>query len=184
MGLTARQAFLCAVLSVLTGCAGKDFVRADAEAFNYGQTNYAAVVAKLGPPTQTAVLVKNDKNISAIAYAATTARSAVFYFYDYLLVGSEFVSSRAEDKSDFDDSKVANIVKGRTTRPEVLKLFGKPGGYYVYPMIKSHEAEAAVYAYAETRGTVFSPQVFRKRLIVTFDANGIVQDVEFITGST
>jgi hypothetical protein len=179
MGSTARLVTLCATVSVLAACATAEFVRPDADAFQYGQTNYAVVVAKMGPPRQSGTLVRNDKNIGTIIYGETAGRAATYYFYDKLLVGSEYTSSKAEDSTDFDDSRVAAIVKGKTTRAEVLKLFGKPGGVYVYPMIKTPGADASVYAYLETRGTAFNQRIVRKALILTFDAKGVVSDVEF-----
>lgn len=183
MWSTARLVTLCATASVLAACAGTDFVRPDTDAFQYGQTNYTVVVAKLGPPRQSGSLVRNEKNIGTITYGEAAGRAATYYFYDKLLVGSEYTSSKAEDSTGFDDSRVAGIVKGKTTRAEVLKLFGKPGGVYVYPMIKTPGADASVYAHLETRGTAFNQRIVRKLLVVTFDAKGVVSDVEFVTGT-
>lgn len=45
----------------------------------------------------------------------------------------------------------------------------------IFPLIKAATGEAAVDAYTEVTG--FRP--FRKVLVVTFDAAGIVTDVEF-----
>jgi len=180
---TARLVTLCGMVAVLAACAGTDFVRPDTGAFQYGQTNYAMVVAKMGPPRQSGALVRNEKNIGSITYGEPAGRAATYYFYDKLLVGSEYTSSKAEDSTDFDGSRVAGIVRGKTTRAEVLKLFGKPGGVYVYPMIKTPGADASVYAHIETRGAAFSQRIVRKRLVVTFDAKGVVSDMEFATGT-
>jgi len=182
MGSTLRRMLACVAVSALAGCAGTDLVRPDADAFKYGQTNYSAVVAKLGPPRQTGTLVRNDRNITTISYGETAGRAATYSFYDKLLVGSEFTSSGPADSTDFDAGRVPYIVKGKTTRAEVLQWFGKPGGYYVYPMIKTPGMQAAVYAHVETRGTAFNLRVSRKVLIVTFDTKGVVSDVEFSTG--
>ena len=48
-----------------------------------------------------------------------------FYFFDEVLVGHEFLSSWAEDHTDFDEKKVSTIVKGKTTRAEVIQLLGQ-----------------------------------------------------------
>jgi len=102
-----------------------------------------------------------------------------YYFYNDILAGYEFVSSWAEDNTDFDAKKINAIVKGKSTKAEVIQLLGKPSGFYVYPMIKSQSGEAAAYVYSDAKGTAFNMKFFRKVLVVTFDAGDITSDVEF-----
>jgi hypothetical protein len=176
---------------VLSGCAGRDFVRPASETFRNGHTTYPEIVARFGPPYREGSVVKNDKTVKTIGYAyaaaggqphragVTPARAMGFYFYDGVLVGHEFVSSWAEDHSDFDEGKVKDIMKGKTTRAELIALLGKPAGYYIYPMIKTSPGDAAAYVYTETRGSAFNLSFYRKLLLVTLDAAGVVSDVEF-----
>jgi hypothetical protein len=176
---------------VLSGCAGRDFVRPAPETFRNGQTSYSEIMAKFGPPFREGTVIKNDKTVKTLGYAyasvggrphregVTPARAMGFYFSDDVLVGHEFLSSWAEDHSDFDEGKVKDIVKGKTTRAEVIALLGKPAGYYIYPMIKASPGDAAAYVYSETRGSAFNLRFYRKLLLVTLDATGVVSDVEF-----
>lgn len=178
-----------AVVSIagLAGCAGTNFVRPDSETLKNGQTTYAQVIAKFGEPRQEGSVIKNDKTVKTASYAyasmggtplnqgVTAARAVGFYFHNDVLVGYEFVSSWAEDHTNFDESRIKDIVKGKTTRAEVIQVMGKPGGYHTFPLIKAPTGEAAVYLYMEVKG--FTP--YRKELRVTFDDAGVVSDVEF-----
>jgi len=135
-------------------------------------------------------MLKNDKTIKAISYAYASlggeplhagvvpARGMTYYFFNDTLVGYGFVSSWKEDNTDFDEKKVEMIVKGKSTRADVVVLMGKPSGYYAYPLIKSDTDEAAVYAFVEARMNRTSQ---RKSLAVSFDKGDVVSDVEFTT---
>lgn len=187
MWATLRCLLVTSAITAFFGCAGTDFVRPDSKDLRNGQTTYAQVVARMGQPRQEGSVIKNDKTIKTASYAyasiggkplregVTAARAIGFYFYNDTLVGHEFISSWAEDNTDFDEGKIKDIIKGKTTRAEVVQLLGKPSGYYIYPLIKVSTGEAAVYAYSQVRG--FTP--FHKLLVVTFDAAGVVTEVEF-----
>ena len=191
MRLTLQNLFAACLVAVLSGCAGTDFVRPDMEAMKNGQASYGQVMARMGPPRSEGSATKNEKTVKTATYAyasvggkplragVTPARAASFYFYNDTLVGHEFISSWAEDNTDFDEGKIGDIVKGKTTRTGLAQLLGKPAGSYIYPMIKATTGDAAVYLYAETSGTAFNLKFFRKVLVVTFDAAGIVSDVDF-----
>jgi hypothetical protein len=192
MSTALRFLIVISTITSLYGCAGRDFVRPDAQGLKNRETTYAQVLASMGQPRQEGSVIKNEKTVKTASYAyaslggkplhegVTAARAASLYFYNDTLVGHEFISSWADDHTDFDETKIDRIVKGKTTRSEVLTLLGKPSGYYVYPLIKSPTGEATVHAYLEVRG--FTP--FRKLLIVTFDAGGIVTDVEYTSAGS
>jgi hypothetical protein len=193
---TIKLAFSIGVIATLIGCAGTNFVRPDSESLKNGRTTYVQIVARMGEPRREGTIIKNDKTIKTAAYAyasvggkphndgVTAARAMVFYFYNDTLVGHEFVSSWADDNTDFDESKINLVIKGKTTRIELSNLLGTPSGYQVAPLIKSPNGEAAVYVYTETRGSSFNLKFFRKVLAVTFDNAGIVTDIEFASSST
>ena len=187
---------LMAVALVLSGCAGTDFVRPDAGRLTIGKTTQVDVMKEFGSPYRQGQGLKNGQSVLSLSYAyaeasgapyrpgVTPARAQVFHFHNNLLVGHEFISSWASDHSDFDDSKVDQIVKGKSTREDVQRLFGRPAGVYVFPMIKATVGDALVYAYSETRQVGFASFSFkRKVLVVTLGANGIVDDVDYNTSS-
>jgi hypothetical protein len=180
-------------LLALSGCAGSNFVRPQEGDLVVGKAKQADVTAKLGSPFQTGEVMKNDKQlkVTKYAYAATTGESAypgvtpargmTFFFFNDVLVGDEFISSFKQDSSDFDGSKVSSIVKGTTTREDVIKTFGKPGGEAVYPIIKGINDRAFVYTYNQVKGSVFNMKFYSKSLQVSFNEQGVVTDVEYIT---
>jgi hypothetical protein len=177
---------------VLAGCAGRDFVRPTQEAFKLGTTTYAQIVQQLGEPRRVGTLLKNDKSLKSITYAfAATggepleagvipARAMGYYFLNDTLVGLEFVSSFKSDNSDFDETRIAAIAKGKTTRAEVIQLLGRPSGSYIPPMVKETSGEAVGYTYIATKGGAFSGfKFFRKSLLISFNESDQVSDVEF-----
>ena len=158
--MTARMKCLLAVfvVSLLSGCAGREFTRPDMATLRNGETTRAQVIEKFGKPFAEGSLVRNDEPVRSAnyVYAATggrparegivPARAMSLYFSNDVLVGHEFISSWADDSTDFDETERKQIVAGKTTQAELLQLLGKPSGYWIYPMIKSKSGQAAVYA--------------------------------------
>jgi outer membrane protein assembly factor BamE (lipoprotein component of BamABCDE complex) len=193
---TMRSTILTAITASLFGCASTNFVRPDLESLHNGKTTYVQVTAMMGKPRHEGVVIKNDKTLTTAAYAYASnlgqplhpngiaVRAITFYFYNEMLVGHAFVSSWAEDHTDFDEGKLTNISKGKTTRAEVLQLLGKPSGYFIYPLIKESTGEAAAYVFSETRYAPIKYKFYRKELVVTFDTHGVVTDVEFVSSGS
>jgi len=186
---------IASVVLLLTGCAGTNFVRPDSTSLVLGVTTQQDVYKKMGKPYRTGETSKNEKTFQTASYAyasggaslfggVTPARSQGFYFYKGILVGTEFTSSFMEDATYFDASKLAQIEKGKTTREEVIQLLGSGGGNYIYPLINSPEERADVYLYAQTKGTAFNLKFYNQTLIVTYDQQGIVSNVEYTTQGT
>lgn len=176
---------------VLAGCAGTDFVRVADGALVIGQTSESEIRARLGAPYREGVVTKNERQIrSAVyAYASTgaegaaagviAARSQAFFFFDDRLVGHEFTSSWKEDSTNFDGAKAAQIQKGRSTLADVTRLIGQPGGRYVYPMVPGESENAVNYVYSQTTGNAFTLKFAQKHLVVTFNRQGVVTNVEY-----
>jgi outer membrane protein assembly factor BamE (lipoprotein component of BamABCDE complex) len=191
MKSTAIKLALISIVLLLNACAGKDFVRMNDETLMLGKTTQGQIKAALGKPYQTGVVTKNEKQLTtaSYAYAATggkaaaksviPARSQGFYFLDNILVGYEFTSSFQVDSTNFDGAKVAEIKKGTTTRDEVVKLLGNPGGKYTYPLIPNMNQEAVNYLYSQTSGSAFNLKFYQKQLVISFDPKGIVSNVEY-----
>jgi hypothetical protein len=145
----------------------------------------------MGPPRQVGELLKNEQKIKAAQYVYATVggeslypdvvptRVMVFSTFNDVLVGQEFVSSFKVDATEFDEAKLQNIVKGKTTRAEVEALLGKPSGEVMYPIIKKVGEKAYVYGYSQAKGTVFNMKFYAKTLVVSLDPAGVVSDVEY-----
>ena len=174
-----------------TACAGTDFVRVPDDVLVLDQTTYEQITARLGSPYRQGVVTKNDQQIQTASYAYASAggaaaaarlppaRSQGFYFFNNKVVGYEFSSSWKDDSTDFDGGKVAQIKKGQSTRRDVVRLLGKPGGKYIYPLIPNRGEEAVIYSYNQTKGTAFNLKFYQKLLVVTFNKQGIVTNVEY-----
>ncbi len=146
-----------------------------------------------GPAPQSGELLRNGEKLKSARYAyaegagtgkypgVVPARAMVFLTHNDLLVTEEFVSSFSNDATDFDESKVPSIVKGKTTRAEVITLLGTPNGSGVYPFIKNRNESALIYSYSHAKGSAFSMKFFSKSLIVSFGAAGLVTDVEYVS---
>lgn len=186
-----RMLLAVALLLLLFGCAGRDFVRPDPESLANGRTTYSQVIEKFGPPRQEGTAIKNDKTVKTMSYGyaamggkpvqedVVPARVMGFYFFDDILVGHEFLSTWEADHTNFDEDRIKDIVKGKTTRAELVKLMGRPSGYQIYPLIKSTTGEAMAYVYMQVAGGPFTMRMYRKALVVTIDASGVVTEVEF-----
>ena len=184
----------CAVISLgilLTGCAGTNFVRVADDAIVLGQTTSEQITARLGTPYREGTVTKNEQQIKTSSYAyasatgeaaakgVTAARSQGFYFFNNKVVGYEFSSSWKEDSTNFDSGKVAQIKKGKSTRGDVMRLLGNSGGKYIYPVIPNSGEDAVNYFYSQTKGSAFNIKLYQQLLVVTFNKQGIVTNVEF-----
>lgn len=188
----ARPGLIAIIFSLLAGCAGRDFVRPGSDIFKLGRTTYSQVIQQMGEPRQTGETLKNEKRVKTVTYIyASTggdpleegvipARGLSYYFHNDVLVGQEFLSSFKSDNSNFDDSKISAISKGKTTRSQVIQLLGKPTATFVYPMIKQTSWDALGYTYNTTRGGVFSGfKIFTKSLRISFDGKDVVSEIDY-----
>lgn len=184
-------ALVCVV--ILSGCAGTDFKRPEPQSLVVGKSTSSDVTRVMGAPLQTGEVLKNNEKIrtARFAYAegagtgrypgVVPARAMVFSTFNDLLVGQEFVSSFPADVTEFDETKISSITKGKSTRADVLSLLGKPNGEAVYPLIKNRTEVGIIYSYSHVKGSVFDMKFYSKVLIVSFDANTVVTDVEYVS---
>jgi hypothetical protein len=190
---TSAVILLCALLA---GCAGTQFTRVADDALVLGQTTEAQVRARLGEPYREGVVTKNNQQMKSLSYAyantgaegaadgVVAARSQGFYFRDGRLVGYEFISSWKEDSTDFDGSKAAQIRKGQSRLEDVERLFGRPVGRYIHPMVAGADEQAVSYLYSQTTGGAFNLKFFQKRLLVTANRQGVVTEVDYAESGT
>lgn len=182
---------MAVVVFVLSGCAGSDFVRPETSSFVLGKTTQQEISQKMGKPYRTGTMEKNGKTLQSSSYAyanvggeaqhsgVTAARSQGFYFLNGTLVGTEFSSSFKTDGTDFDESKVAQIQKGKSTKADVIRIFGQPGGEYIAPLIANQTDRALVYLYSQTKGSAFNLRFYMKNLVVPYNESGVVTDVQY-----
>jgi hypothetical protein len=175
---------------VVAGCAGSSPPKQSENGLVLGETSRQEILQRLGSPYREGSVTKNGKQLKTLTYSFGTgqapiragvnaARGQGFYFLDDKLAGYDFASSWKEDQTDFDGAKVPGIKKGVSTRDDVVRLIGRPGGKYAYPMIANQNGQADVYLYYETRGGPINVKFYQKLLVVTYDDRGVVSDVDY-----
>jgi hypothetical protein len=145
----------------------------------------------MGKPYRTGTMEKNGKTLQSASYAyanvggealyggVTAARSQGFYFLNGTLVGTEFSSSFKADGTDFDEAKVSQIEKGKSTKADVIRLFGPAGGDYIAPLVADPTDRALVYLYSQAKGSAFNLRFYLKSLVVAYNESGVVTDVQY-----
>ena len=191
--MTISIKFLAALTTaaVLSGCAGTNFKRPEAQSLAVGKSTTADIARVMGEPGRPGEVLKNEQKLKTATFVyaegagtgrypgVVPARAMVFSTFNDVVVGQDFVSSFPQDATEFDDSKVPSIVKGKSSRKDVLALLGKPSGEAVYPAIKQKTDTAMLYSYSHARGNAFNMKFYSKSLTVSFGSNDIVSDVEF-----
>jgi hypothetical protein len=166
----------------LASCVGSNFVRPDDSTFKLGTTTYAEVIARMGSPTKTSefIVPTTGKRVKEVRYGYATfeavrMRIQLYYFYNDVLVGREFTSNFPEDSSDWNERKVDNLVRGKTTRAEVIRMLGRPSGARIWPATANTSGEAITYyhVYYTRKHTWGGRKQLRhtKDLVITFDTN-------------
>ena len=199
---TKRLHVPCLAVLVVSGCMGSSFSRQDDGKFVLGHTTYTQVIAEMGPPLSTQSGEARDPrreefeiaHYESSAYFEepgnrqdTYATSIQDYiFYKDVLVGRAFVSSNEKDSLNWNKFKVDDLVKGRTTRSEVIKMLGRPSAAFIWPAVAKTSGEAVGYYHcsmvvsqswvAMNKATA---QRHRKQLLITFDDNDRIADVEY-----
>ena len=139
MTRTIRGIAAALAIALLAGCAGTNFKRPEPQDLVVGKSNAADIQRVMGSAQQTGEGLQNEQKVQTLRYAyaegagqgrypgVVPARAMVFTTHNELLVAQEFVSSFQADATEFDESKVGAIVKGKTTRAEVLALLVAAG---------------------------------------------------------
>jgi hypothetical protein len=193
MSFSLRTVLAALAVVLVSGCAGTDFRRPDPQAVVVGRSTAEDVTRVMGPPRQVGEAMLNGQKVNTMTYVyaaaageplyqgVVPARALVFTTFGGVLVGQEFVSSFKQDATEFEHTKMSGIVKGRTTRSEVLALLGRPNGEAVYPMVKEKDQKGLVYSYAQAKGTVFNMKFHNKALVVSITPSDVVSDVSFVS---
>ena len=192
MKLSLMKLAVLSFVLFLIGCGGRNFVRVQDDALVLNQTTKEQITSRLGKPFRESVVKKNDLQVEVVIYAyssyggvpdasdAIPERGQAFYFFNGNLVGYEFASSWKQESTNFDAGKASQIKKGVTTRSDVVRLLGNPGGKYIYPVIPNENEEAVNYIYIRKRKAGSAEQLTTdtKSLVVTFDKQDILTNVE------
>ena len=172
-----RTTLLIFVITVLGACTGKNFVRPSADLIQFGRTTEDQVIAVMGNPQYSqSGKMHGGKNVKMLFYGYDAkpgivqfGKTAAFFFTDGVLVGHVFESDFPDESTDFDLTKVGNIVENVSTRKDVESILGKPSGESIYPTVEDPEGRRLVYR--------FTGQNVNKDARFEIDKEGIVRHI-------
>jgi len=189
-----RRFFFLAFLALLGCTHGTKFEPPSYDSIVLKETTRQEVLKRFGKPYSEGKILKEEQSILSLSYAHATggfatghgggsvipARAMVYQFVEDLLVGYSYSSSYEDDHTDFDESKIAEIKKGETTKDQLIALVGPPRGKCVYPMIPGKDDEGLTWNYGQTSRRAFGKlHNYMKHLIVGIGPDGKVTNVEY-----
>ena len=188
--LTHVPVFLLFVL--LVSCVGRNFERPLPHSFKPGVTTEQDILQTYGNPRKRSTWHYNGATLSRFDYVylapgephmpqVNPGRALAFDFHDNVLVGYAYESNYKNDNTDFDESKVADIQKGKTKCNVVPDILGPPSGEYIYPLMNSKDVTGLLYSYSHVVGAFGPLKIFKKRLIVACDNDGTVVGTDYTT---
>ncbi|GEM_PF-3261676 len=173
---------LVAVTGFMTACAAPERIsRSGVEAVRLGETTVEEIKAKYGPQDLMYAETTPETGVTKLSYAhmdpnATPCNPGVypiqqieFFFKTGTLQGVQYMSSLATDCTKFDDSKVADIQVGKTTREDIQNWLGSPHGKF---LTNGKLAWRYVYVQKIRHSREYDHQV----LDILFDEKNVVQD--------
>jgi len=111
----------------------------------------------------------------------TPARTMTLYYWNDRVAGFRGSSTFREDKTEFDESKINLIEKGKTSVTQLTALIGKPSGQMAYPLVRNKGNEKLIYSYSSFKRDT---RVFQmKTLEVLTNAQNVVIDYKFASNS-
>jgi hypothetical protein len=203
--------FVILLLAGCAGTQGRDFTRPNPSQLQLGQTLRANILALYGEPQRQSSLVVTETTspnpnqprtefdsaqvpgaYSTITYnysviqppiagGGVSVRSLLFGFWNNTLIVDNFISNFPTDSSNFDETKLSDIVKTKTTKAAVVQLLGPPSGGSIYPAVQTNGDEMMIYEYAELGGQ--PRQLTRKRLEILVGKDEVVRDYRFASNS-
>jgi hypothetical protein len=191
---SVRLRILAVVLAA--GClVAADFSRPDPAGFTLGKTTEQEIRQRFGQPNGQATGQVGDQTVLVLQYThietvgdQVAARAMVYTFNGGRLVGFDYSSSFAADRTTFDEAAAKQIKRGQTTRAETRRLLGAPTGQFIYPSayVPVPGRRADVYSYTRTERTSAGAtldQVSRV-LALVFDERDVVVETSLVTTST
>jgi hypothetical protein len=169
----------------LSACAtvGRPFERPRPGELVLHRTTRADLERRFGAPASTCACVIGGAPVTELrwAYGAQTdvhtvlrQRVLTVDLVDDRLVAYSYATSFPAEQPALDAARAGQIVRGKTTRAEVLALFGAPLGEADPPVAV---AGKNVVSYAVHRRTTNAASTVDEELVVTFDGAGVVADV-------
>lgn len=181
--------FYISIILLFSGCGvGKNMTAPSDENFNVGHTSYSQSISMLGEPESVTDRLVRGKKIKDITYVYSSAggealasgvipqKILTLTFSDQTLIGKSFISTYKIDNTDFDEFKIRELVKGKSTYQDMLRVLGIPNNHSIPPLSTSFEEFG--YSYSQMRVSAFSKvKIFKKYATISFDNNKTISDI-------
>lgn len=158
-----------------------------------GETKYEQVIKKFGKPKESSTKTDNQDVLTNISYTESgkfrngflPMRYLAVYFKNDIVIGYDWYSSFKEDSTDFDETKISQIIKGETTWQEAAAILNCNYGVYIYPRTNDPNEQALVYMFIQYRnvfeGLKARANIYTKSLTITYGPDDIVTDFAYET---
>ena len=130
----------------------------------------------LKTPDNIALLTGSRENIRYRYQRGLNSKSFTLLFVDGKLADYAVHGNFPDLSTDFDETKVPLLVKGKTKKSEVIALLGPPSGVSVFPAISERNETVFHYSYSEPTPP---SRVSDKHLDARFDSNDTLLDFNF-----
>lgn len=190
-------------LLLLTACSRSvDFVRPADNALTLGKTTRGEIVALLKRDTDTIgqKLINNtlveemtyshftmdtENSDNPEVYGTVATRGQYYYLKDNILVGTDYYSTFAKDSTKFDTSKVTSIIKGKSTKADVINMFGNPSIKMIKPLVSDKGVKAIGYHYRTMNiANGGNLKMAASKLIIELNENDVVVNIQYETNKT
>ncbi|MDX2128549.1 MAG: hypothetical protein SFU91_05895 [Chloroherpetonaceae bacterium] len=178
--------FICIVLNSCNTF-GVNFVTPKEQDLIIGITTKQILLNKLKKPIKSSKDLRNGQMVESLYYYYAIGQGAITstysskaftaFFKNDTLIGYIFNSSFKEESTDFDETKVEKIVKGKSSQEDVLASFGKPSGKTLYPVTEEDKTQEGDYNFYYVFEDISTKG--EKLIVFTFGSNNIVKNIVF-----
>lgn len=174
-------ALLIAVSTLLSSCGFTPYrPLPNYEEFPFGIQSEADLYSKYGQAKTAYAYTVNSEITKQYCYVGRDlvrlkgVSKMCYLFWKDSLIGYQYAGTSGQDTKDVALSDLDKIVKGVTTKSEVIKLLGQPNGIYHYPLVKDKGEEGFYYVPSTV---LLIDTTDAAEVVIVFNLMGIVTEV-------
>lgn len=196
--MTKSNGFIILLIAAITGCMGNNltnFTRPDNSQIVIGETSRDQIIEIMQKkPDAVGKKMYNNTIVDVFEYSFIgdesqadikddnylPAKTQYYYIEKDIVVGTEFHSSFAIDHTRYDEDAISQVIKGKTTKDEVIQLFGNPGILLGKALVPDSASGAIGYHYRNMQ--LVSPtdlRTYATKVVFEYDGDGVIQNIEY-----
>ena len=189
------------VITAIAGCVtlvgpiGRDFEKGRIRDIVIGQTTKAEIIKYLNVPFETRKMTLDNTEYEIFRYYYTHLEEGMYIakvrvldceFKNDIVNGYIFNSTFKEEQHKFNEKERSKLEKGRTTKNDVLNLFGATSGKALLPTTlpflnaPSGTREIWTYSYKYFKIISDTEKAYTKYLAAFFDSNSSLIDFSYV----